>query len=420
MDKRTLGQILVDMGRITEDDVQKALEYQRVNGGYFGESLRACGLVTEDELEFGLAFPFDLPYVFPEADSIDPEAAAVVSPEWALANLALPIMKTDEALTLVVESPLESRALEELRSRTELRIELALASATNIRELIRQVYARAAATEGLRRSPIPTKQLFDWALEVAAQRFGISVRGSRAIGWWDDRGTVRRRPIDGVWLDDLTELLAPGPRGRVEGVRRTEWEAELSRAGTVTHLNVRYLADESGVELLFKPRPVDAEVYDRFRLPPAGIVSEVQLLARSGTARFVVTTSPPGLGPELLPHLPTLLLDRDWRSVYLHVKEHGVADDAFSIALSAEPVGRSEELEALRSFHFDVVTADLTGGDHNWAEPILDVASVAFVLWDVRDDTTHAYHAGVRWRLHVTSGGDDQLEWTLEPLHEIP
>jgi hypothetical protein len=286
--------------------------------------------------------------------------------------------------------------------------------------LIRQVYARAAATEGLRRSPIPTKQLFDSALEVGAQRLGISVRGSRAIGWWDDRGTVRRRPIDGVWLEDLTELLSPGPKGRVEGVRRIEWEAELNRAGTMTHLIVSYLADESGAELLFKPRPVDAEVYDRFRLPPAGIVSEVQLLARSGTARFIVTVTPPEIGPELLPHLPTLLLDRDWRSVYLHVKEHGVDGDAFSIALPAEPVGRSEELEALRSFHFDVVTVDLSGGDRNWVEPMLDVASVAFVLWDPRDDTEQAYQAGIRWRLDVAAAEGAQLDWSLEPLPERP
>lgn len=50
--------------------------------------------MSPEELEWGLASQFDLRYVCPEADSIDPEAAALVSPEWALAHLTLPILKT--------------------------------------------------------------------------------------------------------------------------------------------------------------------------------------------------------------------------------------------------------------------------------------------------------------------------------------
>ena len=73
-ERRTLGDILVSLGRVTEDDVATALAFQREHGGYFGEALLACGLLTRDELEWGLASQFDLPYVFPDADAIDPRA----------------------------------------------------------------------------------------------------------------------------------------------------------------------------------------------------------------------------------------------------------------------------------------------------------------------------------------------------------
>lgn len=59
------------LGRITEADVAKALEYQRLSGGFFGEALVACGLVSENEIEWGLASQFDLPYVFPDAEEIE-------------------------------------------------------------------------------------------------------------------------------------------------------------------------------------------------------------------------------------------------------------------------------------------------------------------------------------------------------------
>ena len=119
-ERRTIGQILTELGRVSEDDVATALEHQRDSGGYFGEALLACGFVSQEELEWGLASQFDLPYVFPDADSIDMEAASMVSPEWALAHLTLPIMKTEDSLTVVVESPMKTAAVDELHARTDL------------------------------------------------------------------------------------------------------------------------------------------------------------------------------------------------------------------------------------------------------------------------------------------------------------
>lgn len=136
-ERRTTGEVLTNVGRITEDDVTVALEHQREEGGYFGAALVACGFVTADELEWGLASQFDLPFVFPEADAVDPEAAALVSPEWALSNLTLPILRTGDSLQVIVESPMDTAVVDELREQTGLKIELSLASAATIRDLIR-------------------------------------------------------------------------------------------------------------------------------------------------------------------------------------------------------------------------------------------------------------------------------------------
>src|SRR5262245_55532642 len=169
--RRALGQILVGLGRITESDVTKALEYQRHSGGYFGEALVACSLVTEEEIEWGLASQFDLPYVFPRAEEIDYEAASMVSPEWALANLTLPIMRTADSLTVVVESPIKTKAVDELQGHTHLDIQLALASPSKIRELIREVHARAAAAdEEAGRLPIGAGEALDLVLAAGVKR----------------------------------------------------------------------------------------------------------------------------------------------------------------------------------------------------------------------------------------------------------
>ena len=417
-ERRTIGQILMSFGRIDEEDVSAALEYQRDNGGYFGEALLALDLVTQEELEWGLASQFDLPYVFPEADTIDPEAAALVSPEWALAHLTLPITMTSDTLTVVVDSPIKTKAVDELSRWTDKRIDLALASATKIRELVRQVYARAGARESAEK-PIPTKlpEAFGLALEAASARFGISVRRHKAWFWWDDGGTTRRRPLEGTWEEAMDQLVSPSPLEEIgDDDRRAEFSAHVSREAMVTPVEVSYLADESGREYLFRPVQEKNLLEERFTRPPQGLLSEVRLLSRSGAARFVVTSDPREVGHDILPHLPLLLLDSSLRSIYIHAADQPAADEAFSLAMPNDPEEWAQELETLRAFHFDVVTVDLSGNAQEWTSSALDVASVAFLLWEEDDDRRAAYEAGIRWELRIEKDEGDRLEWTLEPL----
>ncbi len=372
-ERRTIGQILMSFGRITEEDVEKALAHQQETGGFFGESLLALELVTPEELEWGLASQFDLPYVFPDPDSIDPEAAALVSPEWALANLTLPIMRTERVLTVVVDSPIKTEAVDVLEARTDLTIELALASSTNIRELIRQVYARAAAHEEKER-PAPTsiKEVFSLALDAASKRFGISTRGPRAWAWYDDSGRIRRRPLEGLWNSELQELISPPPDEEIGDVRRASWSGHVNRDGMVTPIEVQYLADESGAEYLFRAVDAYAQLQDQFPPPSAGILSEIRLLARSGSARFLVVTDPAELGHDILPHLPTLMLDTSWRSIYLTDPDSRAASHAFSVELPMSEDDWAAELDSIRGFHFDVVTVDLPGHPEKWLQSALD------------------------------------------------
>jgi hypothetical protein len=143
----------------------------------------------------------------------------------------------------------------------------------------------------------------------------------------------------------------------------------------------------------------------------------VRLLARSGSARFIVVADPADLGHQILPHLPNLLLDPSWRSIYINAKDQDVADEVFSLKMPSDPDTWAAEIEAMRAFHFDVVTVDLSGGDQKWAGSVLDIASVAFLLWAAEDDERPAYEAGIRWRLRIEREDGDHLEWSLEPLH---
>ncbi len=413
-ERANLGNILMGLGRISEDEVARALDYQREHGGYFGEALLALDLVSKDELEWGLASQFDLPYIFPDADAIDLDAAGLVSPEWALAHLTMPILKTGDSLRVVVDSPMRSDAVEELAARTDRRIELALASGERIRELIQQVYPRIQQeTEPRRPTPIGLGESMALALEAASERFGVSVRGHRAWFWYRDGGAVRRRRLDGHWEAELDRLVTPPPSAQVASKERVRFRGQVNREGIITPTEVDYLSGPGGREFLFEPIEERSGVHDRFPPPASGVLTEIRLLARSGAARFAVRADAE-LGAEILPHLPHLLLDPSWRA--LHVGRKRVEADVFQVVVPSDAAGREAELEALRAFGFDVLTADLAELGEDALDGLADVAAVVFLLWPGEPDHATAHDAGIRWELRIERGSGDQLDWSLEPL----
>ncbi len=420
-ERPNLGQVLRRYGRIDEADQEAALAYQRTHGGYFGEALVALGRVTREELEFGLATQFDLPYVFPDPEAVDREAAALVSPEWALTHLAIPIARTEVGLTVVVDSPVKAEPLAELQRRTGLEVQLAIASPSKIRELIREVYDRGTAGPDApsSRPAMGLDEFLDLAVAERAVRFGISERARRALGWWEDRGTIHRRHLTSGWEEALERRLAPGPREWAGAASVPVWEARLSYRGTEMGVEVRSLEADRGRELLVRPIPDEDPLDEEFFPPPAGVVTEVRLLARSGVARFAVEAEPPELGARILPSLPALLLGPSVRAVHL-VPEGSAAPSPLPASLVLRAPAEREErdvfLRDLRGFRLDGVSAALPEEPGGWLPGVAAAAAVVFVPLPPGGSRAELARWGIGWRLRLREEEGGRLDWAIDPL----
>jgi hypothetical protein len=181
-------------------------------------------------------------------------------------------------------------------------------------------------------------------------------------------------------------------------------------------VELRYLSTGVGEEYVFRPVRQQSRLEERFPTPPGSVLSEVRLLARSSIARFLVAGDPAELAREIVPHLPRLLLDPSWRSVHVVAKPHVATEEVFSIVAPTDAAAWEKQAEGLRTFHFDAVSVDPSGADTPWALAALDVASVAFVLWNEGMDKRAAHDAGIRWELHIARALGHTLSWKLDPL----
>lgn len=77
---KSVGQILVDTGKLSLADVERVLEQQRKTGGRFGDAAVMLKLVSPDDLQHALARQFNYPYLRPGEGQLSAELIAAFNP----------------------------------------------------------------------------------------------------------------------------------------------------------------------------------------------------------------------------------------------------------------------------------------------------------------------------------------------------
>lgn len=152
-----IGDLLVERGLASEDQVADALEEQRRTGSRLGEVLVAKGVLDEHQLVAILAEQFQLPLVDLTDYAPDPAALGLVPEPLARHLRCVPIGVESGTLYLVVSDVLDDETVAALREHTNLELRGFLATRNSIDELLQRVfggqYVATAKTELLARFP---------------------------------------------------------------------------------------------------------------------------------------------------------------------------------------------------------------------------------------------------------------------------
>jgi type II secretory ATPase GspE/PulE/Tfp pilus assembly ATPase PilB-like protein len=140
---RTLGSILFDSRLIGEADIERALEEQKRSGVRFGDALVKLGLVSREDVNWGLAHQFNIPFVRIQNELIDMEAVRITPEETARRRMLLPYLLIGDELTVVVEDPTDRRAIAELEAITGKRVIVGVGLPEQIEAALDVVYGPA-------------------------------------------------------------------------------------------------------------------------------------------------------------------------------------------------------------------------------------------------------------------------------------
>ncbi|MBI5145226.1 MAG: Flp pilus assembly complex ATPase component TadA, partial [Candidatus Omnitrophica bacterium] len=147
--KRSLGESLVAEGIITAEQLKQAQEEEKRTGQRLRNVLVKMGLIAEEDLVTFLSDKLGLPKIELGNCLIDPKIVELVPEALARKYELIPVLKIGERLTCAMVDPWNIFALDEVRARTNLMIEPAVATETEIKKALNEHYGAKGSMEDL-------------------------------------------------------------------------------------------------------------------------------------------------------------------------------------------------------------------------------------------------------------------------------
>jgi type IV pilus assembly protein PilB len=138
-----IGELLLKEKRITPDQLQEALNYQKANGGKLGFNLVKLGFVKDEELTALLSKQYGVPSINLAQFEIDPAVIKLIPAETAHKYQIIPLSRAGATLTIAMTDPTNVFAMDDIKFMTGYNVEPVVASETAVADAITRYYAVA-------------------------------------------------------------------------------------------------------------------------------------------------------------------------------------------------------------------------------------------------------------------------------------
>lgn len=137
--RKRLGDLLVEAGLITEDQLQSTLK-EKVQSQKLGDALLQRGYITEQQLIEVLEFQLGIPHISLYRYPFDLNLFHLIPKETAKRNQLIPLKKDGDKLFVAMADPMDYFAIDDLRLSTGFQIETAIATKDDILRAINKYY----------------------------------------------------------------------------------------------------------------------------------------------------------------------------------------------------------------------------------------------------------------------------------------
>src|SRR5919202_801119 len=143
-----IGELLLKEKRITPEQLQEALAFQKANGGKLGFNLVKLGYVKDEEITALLSKQYGVPSINLTQFEIDPGVIKLIPAETAQKYQIIPLSRSGATLTIAMTDPTNVFAMDDIKFMTGYNVEPVVASESAMIEAIQRYYPATKSGAG--------------------------------------------------------------------------------------------------------------------------------------------------------------------------------------------------------------------------------------------------------------------------------
>lgn len=149
MKYKRLGDLLVSVGLVTEEQIQEALTLQKTTKKRLGDQLIASGYITQKQLIEALQMQLGIEFIDLSDYEIPAELARVIPKNIARKYQVVPIRLSGDTLFLAMSDPMNFMAIEEARTASRKKIVPMITYSDSIERAILNLYGNEGAMRAI-------------------------------------------------------------------------------------------------------------------------------------------------------------------------------------------------------------------------------------------------------------------------------
>jgi len=137
---KQLGELLMERGIITQEQLDRALVVKQEKSGLIGEIIVELGFAKEEDIAQTLTAQYGFPYLPLNNYDINEEIVNIVPARVSRQYMLIPIDKIGNNLTLAMSNPLNIQAIEDVELLSGCSVQTFVSTSSDIKKAIAKYY----------------------------------------------------------------------------------------------------------------------------------------------------------------------------------------------------------------------------------------------------------------------------------------
>jgi len=137
---KPLGELLLERKLISKEQLEKALDIQKQQGGLVGQILVSLGYVKEEEIAHAITVQYGYPYLPLSNYDFNKEVVKLIPKNVAHQYGLVAVDKLGTMITVAMSNPLNIQAVEDIEMLTKCKVQAFVSTLTDINNTLSKCY----------------------------------------------------------------------------------------------------------------------------------------------------------------------------------------------------------------------------------------------------------------------------------------